>query len=65
MDVQTIKESLREEIGKLERAVSALDEIEGGNSIKRSGARRMSAAGRKRISMAAKARWAKIKKAKT
>jgi hypothetical protein len=56
--------SLKKQIGKLERQLGKLFESDGSEAKlapKRSGKRKMSAAGKARISTAQKARWAKIK----
>jgi len=73
MDINSILDQMKQQRDRLDRAISAL---EGGRATKarrktgsraangrRKGKRRLSAAARKKISEAAKARWAKAKRA--
>lgn len=77
MDVESILSALKDERNRIDAALAALSGIRAGNGRRRgvrggyralSGlpgrrTRRLSAAARKKISEAAKARWAKAKKA--
>lgn len=77
MDLESILSALREERDRIDAALSALSGIGAGNGRRRGGRvsiagvlgfakrrrRTLSAAARRKISEAAKARWAKAKKA--
>jgi hypothetical protein len=72
MDTHSILSALREERNRIDAALAALSGIREGNGRRRGIIRRLpgrprtrtlSAAARRRISEAAKARWAKAKKA--
>ncbi len=73
METSKLLNDLRAELNRIERAISALEQLDdaGGpvgtvpkaQPAQARGGRRMSAAGRKRISEAAKARWAARRKA--
>jgi hypothetical protein len=53
---------LKTELAKIESLIKALDKNSTNRVAKRTGRKRMSAAGRRRISLAQKARWAKVAK---
>lgn len=77
MDLESIVSALRDERNRIDEALAALSGIKSGNGRRRGGRRALagvlafgrrrrrtlSAAARKKISEAAKARWAKAKKA--
>ena len=66
MDTKGILAELRAERQRIDQAITALGSLgHAGRITKKRGRRRMSAAGRKRISEAAKAMWARRKKART
>jgi hypothetical protein len=58
-----ILEELENQRDRIDAAISALSDGRVANVRRRTGARRLSAAARKKISDAAKARWAKAKRA--
>jgi len=74
MDTKQILTDLRAELNRIDRAISALESLDGTGiskmaapstqpaPVKARGRRRMSPAGRKRISMMMKARWAARRK---
>ena len=75
MDIQSIVEQLKEELGRIDNAIAALTGFGSASTTRRGPGRpagsknpqkrTMSAAARKRISAAMKARWAAWKKAKS
>ena len=68
MNLEPIKQELKAELQRIQSALSALDELDGVQPVRKYRAvrptthRHMSAEARKRISMAQKARWAKQRK---
>lgn len=67
MDTASILKALKQERDRINAAIAVLSSGTEGHGLRRSGhkkpGRRLSSAARKRISAAAKARWAKAKKA--
>jgi hypothetical protein len=64
MDLERAKREIREEMGRLAKALTALESIGGSGGKSSNVGRTMSAAARRRISAAQKVRWAKWKKQK-
>jgi hypothetical protein len=52
---------LKQERNRLDQAIAALEGLTNGSGIRRSGTRKISAAGRARIAAAQRARWARFK----
>ena len=69
MSIESIKQEIKAEIGKLQQVLALLS-AETGHGVAKTGTasvkprRKLSAAGRKRIAAAQRARWAKIRAAK-
>jgi hypothetical protein len=64
LSIESIKQDIKAEIGKLQQVLALLGGAETGHGVSAKPRRGMSAAGRKRIAAAQRARWAKIKAGK-
>jgi hypothetical protein len=70
LSIESIKQEIKAEIGKLQQVLALLGAETGHGLVAKTGTagakprRKMSAAGRKRIAAAQRARWAKVRAAK-